>query len=603
MMQPSSDSHFRETLLVTAVASFLLLVLSWPAFSYFFFGENFIHLRMMDEHGRDLWRAAFSRLDGMFFRPGLFFASIAWDYILPANPVVYHIRNFVFCVLNIFLLYRVLLKFVRTRPARLIAISILAVSKLYLTIIGYINLYESSILLMTILLSVLFWFRYIEARRKSDYILTLVFFTLSAYSKDQGFIVIGILAAMSLNLAVRPGNLKRQLLHWFLRFVPFAMVSLSYIWLRYVLTGPINHDNPIYSPKLSLSVAVWQTTGFLATVGNFSVTDPGTMGERGLSLLLTPNSRILEFVLIAALWIMIFYTLWMARSAWQKLLVPAVWIGLYLGPVFLVRNHQMYYYEEPLVGLVLLIGISLERAGRRLLATWAVIVVLIAMNGFLSNRSSYYHWQFAADQAEIVKPLVDSRKNNPPRSIVFLTPSGQIGSWTYAIREPLVPHLLGSPDTITKIVDRASVGYDQVSGTHDRPPREGVIFFDLETGVIVPSRQNLTDLNPAQQPDDLGGATITADPNPIRVCDGTGKGVTNISFTFPADDMLEIHIGSPDGVLFGRPAASGTQPTGKWVVDGTLFFLQDVSGGRPLTADNTLAKVSVGVTSAGCPAR
>ncbi|HVQ39776.1 MAG TPA: hypothetical protein VMS31_19705 [Pyrinomonadaceae bacterium] len=603
MMQPFSNSRYKETFFVTALASILLLLLAWPAFWYFFFGENFIQLRVWNQHGRHLWPAAFSRLDGMFFRPGLFLASISWDFILPPNPVVYHLRNFVFCTLNIFLLCRILLKFVRSRPARLLAISLLAVSKIFLTLIGYINLYESSVLLMATLLTVLFWFRYIEERRKLDYILTLFFFALTTYCKDQGFVVIGVLAAMSLGLALKQGDVRRQFLYWFVRFVPLVIVSLSYICLRYVLTGPINHDNPIYSPQLSLSVAGWQAIGFLATLGNFSVTETGSMGERGLSFLLSPNSQVLEYVLIAALWIMIVYTCWLARGSWRKLIVPLVWIGLYLGPVFLVRNHQLYYYQEPLVGLVLLIGISLEHASRRLLMTWGVIVILIATNGLISNRRSVYHWQFVADHAEIVKPLVAARTSDPPKSIVFLSQPARLEFWTYVLRDPLVPHLLGSPNTTTKVVDEATVGYDKNSGTHDRPSSKGVIFFDLEARSIVPSRSTQI-LDPgiiASSGQNPNGVMFRAEPNPIQVCDGTKLGATTLFFSFVAPDLTEIHLHSPDGVLFATNAASGSALTGKWVTDGTVFFLQDVSGGKPLVAENTLATVKVNLTKAGCP--
>src|SRR5205085_7585109 len=124
-----------------------------------------------------------------------------WHSVLPPSPMVYHLRNFLFSTFDLFLLHRVLLKFVQSRPARIIALGMFAASKIHMTIIGYVNVYEASILLMTILLTVLFWFRYIEARRTSDYILTLLFCTYSAYSKDNGFVVIVILAVMVLSLA------------------------------------------------------------------------------------------------------------------------------------------------------------------------------------------------------------------------------------------------------------------------------------------------------------------------------------------------------------------------------------------------------------------
>jgi hypothetical protein len=600
--QPSSDSSLKETLLVGSLASLLLLVISWPAFKYFFFGEAFWPLRIYNENGRHLWRAAFSRIDGMFFRPGFFLAQIGWDFILPANPTVYHIRNFAFCVLNIFLLHRVLLKFVRSREARIIALSIFAASKIHLTIIGYVNIYESSILLMTILLTVLFWFRYIEERRTLDYVLTVAMCVFSVYSKDNGFIIIGILAAMTIVHAMKPTDVMGQVKYWSVRFIPFVIALASYLVLRYILTGPLNPNNPIYSPRLSLRVAVWQATAFLATVGNFTLTNSGSMGERGLSSLILSNSRTLEIALVALVWLIIIYTLWVARSSWTRLLVPLVWIGLYLAPVFLIRNHQVYYYQEPLVGLVLLIGISLERANRALLITWVVIVVLIVSNGFLSNRRSLYDWEYTAQLAEKVKPFVDSQRSNPPKSIVFMTSAQQRDLWVFTLREPFVPHLLGSPNTNVRIADRALIGYDPASETFARPQPNDTVFFDVDKGAAVVPRTTQNQGNTGPQPTtrEAPTATIKAEPNPIRVCDGSGLGITTISYTLSEQEVIEVHIDSPDGPLFARQGISGTATTGKWVSEGMVFYLQDVSSGKSLTAENTLATVRVSLTTVGC---
>ena len=92
-------------------------------------------------------------------------------------------------------------------------------------------------------------------------------------------------------------------------------------------------------------------------------------------------------------------------------------------------------------------------------------------------------------------------------------------------------------------------------------------------------------------------ATITASPNPIQVWHGSSLGETAISYTFPEGGAVDVRIGSPDGTLFVGAGASGTTKTGKWVTDGMVFFLQDVSGGKPLTKENTLATVTVRVTS------
>jgi hypothetical protein len=441
-----------ETFLVPSLANGLLLMLSWPAFKYFFFGEAFYYLQLYEEHHKHLWQAAFSQIGGIFFRPGIFLSTIWWNFILPPEPMAYHIRNAVLCCVNIFLLHRVLLKFVRSPWARAIALFLVAASKLYLTMIGRISLYEDSILLLTILLSILFWCRYIKNRRATDYILSLVFCTYSVYSKDHGFVILGVLAAIIVALGMKPDGSFRQVRNWLFRFAPFVVVAASYWVLRFILLGPINPYQAMYSPRLSLSVAAWQIQGFIATAGNFSLTQGQTMGAGGFSSLFMANSRAAEYSLCALLWLFIAGTVWRTRPPWRLWIVPAAWICLYIGPILLIRNHNVWYHQEPLAGLALLIGICLDRAGRPLLMTWSTVIALIAVNGYISNRHSQYDWEYVAIRSEIVKPIVASLKPSPPKAIVFVTTPEMKDFWEFAISGPLVPQMLGAPNTVISFV-------------------------------------------------------------------------------------------------------------------------------------------------------
>jgi len=91
-----------------------------------------------------------------------------------------------------------------------------------------------------------------------------------------------------------------------------------------------------------------------------------------------------------------------------------------------------------------------------------------------------------------------------------------------------------------------------------------------------------------------GGATLTASPNPILVTGGAG-GVTTITWNAPSAQTIEVHVDRPNGGLLTRFGSSGSMQTGPWVVDGTTFYLQDVSNGKLLTPVNTLATVVVKV--------
>ena len=85
-------------------------------------------------------------------------------------------------------------------------------------------------------------------------------------------------------------------------------------------------------------------------------------------------------------------------------------------------------------------------------------------------------------------------------------------------------------------------------------------------------------------------------PQHVVDTDGTGLGTTELAWTISPPRPCEIHVGAPDGKLFATATVSGSTKTDKWVRDGMTFYLQDVSGGKPLSPENTLATVTVQVS-------
>jgi parallel beta-helix repeat protein len=89
------------------------------------------------------------------------------------------------------------------------------------------------------------------------------------------------------------------------------------------------------------------------------------------------------------------------------------------------------------------------------------------------------------------------------------------------------------------------------------------------------------------------GPSLTASPNPIPVAAHAIAGETTLSWNAPDAQFIEIHLGSPNGQLLTYMGNRGSIQTGPWVADGTTFYLQDVTGGNPRTADYTLATLVV----------
>lgn len=87
--------------------------------------------------------------------------------------------------------------------------------------------------------------------------------------------------------------------------------------------------------------------------------------------------------------------------------------------------------------------------------------------------------------------------------------------------------------------------------------------------------------------------SISAYPNPILVVYGAQTGDTALSWSSRRTEHVEVRVNAPDGPLFSHSGPAGNAQTGDWIYDGTVFFLQDVSGGLPLLEENTLSAVRV----------
>jgi hypothetical protein len=131
----------------------------------------------------------------------------------------------------------------------------------------------------------------------------------------------------------------------------------------------------------------------------------------------------------------------------------------------------------------------------------------------------------------------------------------------------------------------------------------GLAFLPTPFGEVVSPSPRVAGA-PATQPSATTQAQPTvvfrADPNPIHVCDGTEVGVTTLHWQAPGVETTQIHVNTPDGPTLAAGGATGTSQTGKWVTPSMTFYLQNTSGGKPLTAAHTLATLTVTHSDARC---
>jgi 6-phosphogluconolactonase len=89
------------------------------------------------------------------------------------------------------------------------------------------------------------------------------------------------------------------------------------------------------------------------------------------------------------------------------------------------------------------------------------------------------------------------------------------------------------------------------------------------------------------------GVTFWANPNPVVAADASGLGQTTLSWNAPEATEVHLRLGAPDGPLIAYQGNFGSVTTGRWIFRPVTFYLQDVSGGKPLTSANTLGTVRV----------
>ncbi len=140
---------------------------------------------------------------------------------------------------------------------------------------------------------------------------------------------------------------------------------------------------------------------------------------------------------------------------------------------------------------------------------------------------------------------------------------------------------------------------DHLFSPNARANSVAVLRLDRNTGLLSRSGVNLDVASPAVVTivapqtgvSTRPGVLFTPFTNPIFHFDGTGLVRASMNWNVPSVQTVEIHVGAPDGASLGQFGNAGGVTTDKWVGDGTTFFLQDVSGGKPLTAANTLASI------------
>ena len=517
-------SRWSETAVVVSAAALVLLAMTLPAFRAGFFAENFVYLGLYQTHGANFWRALLSPTNNIFFRPVFFTVDLPWFWLLPLEPVAYHVRNFVFSLLAVTLLHRVLVRLVKSQDVRVIALLFFTVSKIHLTMIGYINLNDTIVSLILVLATILAFLRYVDYCRPSDYILALLLCFFCTFTKDYGIVIVFVV--LTLVVAAQQQHGWAWIGRWSIKLSPLVFFAAFAVWMHQHIVGPLpsgDYSDPTYVPRLDTGVTIVKLIIFASTLANVTPFPSGIFGASGIGFpFLLHWTKLISWIehvvqghihgiswgdafLGAGFLLLLGVTAWKARPIGKIVLVPLVWMAAYCGPTLLTRNEQMYYFYEATAAVAVLVGLLLDRSSRTLRRIWWACIVLIALNGVISNYRSYYGWQFVSDKArDGIQPVINAAQHHSLTSVSFITSNRSF--WGFALGSPsypLLPTLCRQPNLQVRWLT-----YEKARDELHRSSPSRLIL-DIDNGFLrypedMPPPLSITQITPPWTPAGMG---------------------------------------------------------------------------------------------------
>jgi hypothetical protein len=438
------QERWRETAVWTLIAAALVAWLTRKGITTYFFAEAFVYLGSYHEAGNSFVGAVMRPHAAMFFRPSLWAVNLAWNLIAPPDPLLYHLRNVVFVVINAMLLHRLLLRFITDRFGRGVAMTFYAISKVHLTTIGYVATFSTILLLFATLSMFLTFCRWLEQRRWIDFVGTLFFTAFLIGSKDYGAIAIALLPLLAWARGAKVWRAMRPFA------LPLLVLVVVYVSARaWVDPDPAEGD---YQPRIDARVIVKKSVQAATTLSNTSLFESGgRTGARGITRLVwaddSRGGRIAEGIVLLAFVAFGIASIVRARPPLALLVFCIAWGALFFAPTLLGRNEQLYYHNDLVAACAVLLGASV--AWRRL--TIATLIVL-ALNAEVSQQSMRYTWYELSEKLRALESYRDTRADH----IIFV--ANDPSTWEWALNAdghaPFVQTLFGRPELQVQVVDR-----------------------------------------------------------------------------------------------------------------------------------------------------
>lgn len=308
--------------------------------------DNFKFLSNLANVPQAFMSRVFSKFPMPYYRP-LLTVSFMLDYKIGGTDLfAYHITNILIHMCVCCMLFRLLTRLDFNKPPSLFLSLCFAIHPALAQAVAWIPGRNDSLLALFALASFMSFLNYLDKRRRSDYVLQLVFFTLGLFTKESAIMIIAV-CFLYVRLIDKNGLSVRELKNFAYGWI--VAIGCWYVMREAALKGSFDTTFD------SLADALWvRLPALIQYVGKIFMP---------FNLSVFPTIQDTTFLYGIASIILLFFALMYSKARrWPFVIFGLLWFFLFLAPSFLrpsvkfindFQEHRMYL---PIIGIAIILN-------------------------------------------------------------------------------------------------------------------------------------------------------------------------------------------------------------------------------------------------------